>query len=85
MLEANYLTMLLKPNYEKFVDYGQDVLDKNLTIIYTPYTSAVLEIKKNAPAKLTRELAESSIVPKVIFHSLKNSILIILNFPKGLG
>ena len=37
MLEANYLTMLLKPNYEKPIDSAEDVLERGLTVIYGPY------------------------------------------------
>ena len=33
MLEANYLTILLKPSYEKPIDTAEDVVDKNLTVI----------------------------------------------------
>ena len=36
MLEANYLTMLVKPYYEKPVDTAQDVIDKGLTVIAYP-------------------------------------------------
>ena len=67
MLEANYLTILLKPNYEKAIDTAEDILDRNLTIIYTPGSESTLEILKNVPSKITRDLAESSIVAKVIF------------------
>ena len=67
MLEANYLTMLLKPNYEKAIDTAQDVLDTGLTVIYAPGTESMVEVLKNSPAKITRELAERTIVPKVIF------------------
>ena len=36
MLEANFLTILLKPNYEKFVDTAKDVLDMGLTVVVYP-------------------------------------------------
>ena len=67
MLEANYLTILLKPSYEKAVDTAEDILDRNLTVIYPPGTESIVEILKNSPSKITRDLAESSIVAKVIF------------------
>ena len=47
MLEANYLTILLKPSYEKFVDTPEDIIDKNLTVIYIPGTKSILEMMKN--------------------------------------
>ena len=83
MLEANYLTMLLKPNYEKAIDTAQDVLDTGLTVIYAPGTESMVEVLKNSPAKITRELAERTIVSKVIFFILSFifSFLSILNFP----
>ena len=32
MLEANYLTILMKPSYEKPVDTAQDIIDMDLTV-----------------------------------------------------
>ena len=67
MLEANYLTILLKPSYEKAIDTAEDVLNRNLTIIYGPGGESIMEILKNSPFKNTRTLAERTIVTKVIF------------------
>ena len=67
MLEANYLTILLKPSYEKFADTAEDVLDMKLTVIRSPGTESLVEIMKNSPYEITRTLAERTIVPKVIF------------------
>ena len=67
MLEANYLTILLKPSYEKAVDTVEDVVNRNLTLISTPGTESILVMLKNSPFKNTRILAERTIVPKVIF------------------
>ena len=64
MLEANYLSILLKPNYEKAIDTAQDVLDRGLTIIEYPGAEAIVEIMKNSPSNITRELAERTIVCK---------------------
>ena len=66
MLEANFLTMLLKPNYEKPVDTARDILDRGLTIILPPFTNSKLEMEKNSPLKIIRDLAERTIVPEVI-------------------
>ena len=65
MLEANYLTMLLKPSYEKAIDTAQDILDRNLTVISAPGTESMMEIMKNSPFNTTRTLAEKTIIPKV--------------------
>ena len=71
MLEANYLTILLKPSYEKPVDTAQDILDRGLTVIYPPGSGSVVKIQKNSSSAVNRELAERTIVPKVIFFKLK--------------
>ena len=79
MFEATYLTILLNPSYEKPVDTAQDVLDRGLTIITAPRAESLVEILKNSPSAVTRELAERTIVPEVIFLKLKidNSNLIL--------
>ena len=65
MLEANYLTMLLKPSYEKPIDTAQDVLDRNLTVISAPGTKSIVEMLKVSVFQVTRSLAERTIIPKV--------------------
>ena len=71
MLEANYLTILLKPKYEKPVDNAQDVLDRNWTVILHPGTESIVEILKNSPQEKIRRLAERTIVSKVIFFKIE--------------
>ena len=66
MLEANYLTILLKPNYEKPVDSAHDVLDRGLKIIYEQGTESVQSMLLNSPSNITRKLAEATVVPEVI-------------------
>ena len=68
MLESNYLTMLLKPNYEKPVDTAEDVLDRGLTVIWFPGYELYREmaITQNL-SKVTRDLAERTYVAKVRF------------------
>ena len=80
MLEANYLSILLKPNYGKAVDTPQDVLDRGLTVIGDFGGESMVETMKNSPVKFHRELAEMTIVAKVIFRSFE--IILILNFLK---
>ena len=67
MFESLYLTILIKPTYEKPVDTAQDILDRGLTVIYTPGSGSAVEIFKNSPSAVTRALAKQTIVPKVIF------------------
>ena len=65
--ECNILDILLQTNYEKAVDTAQDVLDRRLTVIVGPGSESKVEIMKNSPSAITRELAERTVVPKVIF------------------
>ena len=71
MFESLYLTILLKPTYEKPVDTAQDVQDRGLTVIYPPHTETAVEISKNSPSAVIRALAKMTVVPKVIFVILK--------------
>ena len=61
---ANYLSILVKPNYEKPIDTAEDILDRGLTIIFFPGTESIVESMKNSPSNISRELAERTIVPK---------------------
>ena len=67
MLEANFLSILLKPVYEKPVDNAENVLDRNLTLISTPGTESIMTMLMNSPNYITRTLAERTIVAIVIF------------------
>ena len=70
MLEANYLTILLKPNYEKPIDTAQDVLDRGLRVIYGPGRESIREMNKNSPYETIRALAKITEVAKAIFLKL---------------
>ena len=72
MFESNYLTILMKPTYEKPVDTAQDILDRGLTIIYNPESESTVEVAKNSPSAVIRALAKRTVVPKVIFVIFKN-------------
>ena len=78
MLECNYLTILLKPSYEKPVDNGQDVVDRGLTTVSIPGSESLVEMMKKSPYYLVRARAEKTIVPKVIFWKIY--ILILIKF-----
>ena len=71
MLEANYLSILLTPNYEKAIDTAQDVLDTGLTVLYAPGTESLVETMKNSASNITRTLAERTTVAKVIFSDIE--------------
>ena len=67
MFESNYFTMLVKPVYEKPIDTAQDVLDRGLTVVNGVGLESILEVQKNHPSYIIRQLAERTIVAKVIF------------------
>ena len=64
-LECNFLTILLKPKYEKPVDTAQDILDSGLTMIDVPGTEAKVEVNKKSSSKVTRDLSAITTVPQV--------------------
>ena len=64
MLVANYLTILLKPSYEKAVDSPQDVLDRGLSVILPVYSQGLVGLLKTSPVSVTRELAERTVIAK---------------------
>ena len=69
MLESNYLTMLMKPNYEKPVDSAEDIINRGLAVIWPPGFEAdrLRDLNDPTVSDTTRTLAERTIVPKVIF------------------
>ena len=71
MLEANYLTILLKPEYEKAVDTLQEILDRGMTVITMPGMESKVKLLENSPYNSSRELAARTKVPKVIFRFIK--------------
>ena len=71
MSEALFLMILMIPNYEKAVDTAEDVLERGLTVIAPPGSESYVNMMKNSSYKISRELGERTIVPKVIFVILK--------------
>ena len=67
MFESTFFSMLMKPVYETPINTAQDVLDRGLPVISYPGAESLVEIQKNSPSSSTRQLAERTIVPKVIF------------------
>ena len=64
-LTSNYLSVLIKPSYDKPVETAEDVFARNLTIIGSPGTESLVEADKNSPIPIVRELAERTNVAKV--------------------
>ena len=85
MLEANYLTILLKPKYEKPIDTAQDVFDRGLKVIYPPNTKSIVDGLKESPYIITRTLAERTEVAKVILLLKKIHFRILVFFSNLTG
>ena len=71
MLECNYLSILLKPNFEKPIDTAEDIIDRGLAILSFPGQWSKVDTAKKSPFYETRTLAERTIIPKVIFCFIK--------------
>ena len=69
--ESLILDVIMKKYYEDPVDTAQDVIDRNLSVIYPPDQNSAVEILKNSPSNITRTLAERATVPKVIFIDIE--------------
>ena len=65
MLEANFLTILLKPTYEKAVNSPEDALDMGFALLRGPGQEANVELLKNSPSSITRKMAATTVVSKV--------------------
>ena len=66
ILECNYLTVLIKPVYEKPIDTAEDIIERGMKIIDFPGREPMVEMLKKSPFPLTRALAELMYVPKVV-------------------
>ena len=71
MFESIYFTMLMKPTYEKPVDSAQDIVELGLTVFYSPGDESIVEMMKNSPHAINRDLAKLTVVAKVIFFISK--------------
>ena len=65
MLTCNYLTVLVKPMYDKPVDTSEDVIAAGLTIINIPGAEANVKIMEVSNSQITRALAAQMYTPKV--------------------
>ena len=66
ILECNYLTVLVKPVYEKPIDTAEDIIERGIKIIDYPGRESMIETLKRSPFPLTRALAENTYVTKVV-------------------
>ena len=79
ILECNYLTVLVKPVYEKPIDTAEDIIERGIKIIDVPNRESIVQTFRESPIPLTRALAENTYVTKVCqFLFQKESLL--LNF-----
>ena len=63
-LLSNYLTVLLKPSFEKPVDTAADILQNNLIPVLQPNQRIYLQIFANYPDPIYQELSRRFIVAK---------------------
>ena len=66
-LTSNYLSVLIKPSYQKPVETSEDVIARNLTIIDYPGRESMVEADKNSPFPIVRQIAEITYVTKVLY------------------
>ena len=66
ILECNYLTVLLKPTYEKPVDTAEDIIERGLRIITLPFTGSLVEMEKKSQFESVQQMAELTYVAKVL-------------------
>ena len=95
MLESKYLTILLTPTFEKPVDTPEDIIERGLTIIYNPGSTAMKNAMLASDNQLDRDLAALTVVAEVIQYffckGARQSVLIkipydnnfCINFERG--
>ena len=66
ILECNYLTVLLKPTYEKPVDTAEDIIEMGLAIITFPSGKSIVEMEKKSQFESVQQMAELSYVATVL-------------------
>ena len=66
ILECNYLTVLLKPTYEKPVDTAEDIIERGLIIITGPNSGSIVEMEKKSEFESVQQMAELTYVATVL-------------------
>ena len=66
ILECNYLSVVVRPTYEKPIDTAEDVIERGVEIISIPGRKSMVETLKKSPFPLTRALAEKTYVTEVL-------------------
>ena len=66
ILECNYLTVLLKPTYEKPVDTAEDIIERGLRIIIPSSGGSLVEMEKKSQVESVQQMAELTYVAKVL-------------------
>ena len=65
-LLSNYLTVLLRPNFEEPVDTAADLIDRNITPVVRPHREILVQTFANSPDPIYRELSRRILVAKTI-------------------
>ena len=76
--ECNFLSTLVKTNYEAPLDTAEDILNRGFSIVTVPAREGIVEGMKNSPAKIIRDLADATIVAKVTIKILIHRLRIIV-------
>ena len=69
ILECNYLTVLVKPVYQKPIDTAEDIIERGITIIDFPGRESMVNMLKKSSFPLIRAMAEQTYVTKVFLFS----------------
>ena len=85
ILECNYLTVLVKPVYEKPIDTAEDIIERGFKTVVYPGSESKTEILKESPIPLTRALAENTYVPKVVSDAFQIVSLFHRNSSHGMS
>ena len=65
-LLSNYLTVLLRPNFEKPVDTAADLISRNITPEVQPHQKIYIQIFVNSPDLIYQELSQRLLVLKSV-------------------
>ena len=78
ILECNYLTVLLKPVYEKPIDTAEDIIERGIQVIGSPGSESLVDVMKESPYEITREYAENILIPEVDISFQTESIFYLM-------
>ena len=63
-LLANYLSVLLRPDFEKPVETAEDLIERDLTPFYQPGRDFLIQFFAESPSPAFRQLSKTLVIPK---------------------